>query len=175
MAPKTLISLNRWLRRNFQGNHPLKSITMNNSFQHSQQERGKSQAIWGSYSQHNKRSSSPSSSLEGSVLGIHRKGNRQRCSRKARAALCMTGVATCTEQDARRQGERQNRGQDASRHQGPREAGTQLGGERHLWHSRWLQPDSSFFLSTQHKQRSKPNEQSSATCRVPYQGLLWRR
>lgn len=59
MAPKTLISLNRWFRRNFQGNHPLKSITMNNSFQHSQQERGKSQAIWGSYSQHNKQSSSP--------------------------------------------------------------------------------------------------------------------
>lgn len=76
MAPKTLISLNRWLRRNFQGNHPLKSITMNNSFQHSQQEWDKSQAIWGSYSQHNKQSSSPSSSLEGSVLGIHMKGNK---------------------------------------------------------------------------------------------------
>lgn len=76
MAPKTLISLNRWLRRKFQGNHPLKSITMNNSFQHSQQEWDKSQAIWGSYSQHNKQSSSPSSSLEGSVPGIHRKGNK---------------------------------------------------------------------------------------------------
>lgn len=89
IAPKTLISLNRWLRRKFQGNHPLKSITMNNSFQHSQQEQDKSQAIWGSDRQHNKQSSSPSSSSEGSVPGIHGKGNRQRRSRKARAALCM--------------------------------------------------------------------------------------
>lgn len=49
---------------------------MNNSFQHSQQG-DKSQAILGSYSQHNKQSSSPSSSLEGSVpQGIHRKGNK---------------------------------------------------------------------------------------------------
>lgn len=71
-------------------------------------------------------------------------------------------IATCTEQDARRQGERRNRSQDASKHQGPPEAGTQLGGERHLWHSGWLQPDSGLFLSTQHKQRSKPNEQLSS-------------
>lgn len=175
MVPKTLISLNRWLRRNFHGNHPLKSITMNNSFQHSQQEWDKSQAIWGSYSQHNKQSSSPSSSLKGSVLGIHMKGSKTEMQQESKGSTLHDKNsnmhrAGCMEATGRQLCEpvwpmERNRDQGASRHQSPREAGAQLEGDT-CGTPGGSSQNSSLFLST--KISSKANQMSSQALPAEY-------